>query len=71
MFWLNHLDLARKTKIIGITPAMPSGSSLIYDGGLSARALTSGAEQHAVTLGWNGNTGNDFFATFTRPFARL
>jgi hypothetical protein len=33
--------------------------------------LTSGAEQHAVTLGWNGNTGNDFFATFTRPFARL
>jgi 1-deoxy-D-xylulose-5-phosphate synthase len=53
VFGLTVLDLARKNeKIIGITPAMPSGSSLKYMmEALPERAFDVGiAEQHAVTL---------------------
>jgi 1-deoxy-D-xylulose-5-phosphate synthase len=53
VFGLTILDLARKNeKIIGITPAMPSGSSLKFMmEAFPARAFDVGiAEQHAVTL---------------------
>lgn len=53
VFGLTILDLARKNqKIIGITPAMPSGSSLKFMmDALPTRAFDVGiAEQHAVTL---------------------
>ncbi len=53
VFGLTILDLARKNeKIIGITPAMPSGSSLKFMmDELPKRAFDVGiAEQHAVTL---------------------
>ncbi|MGO4820327.1 MULTISPECIES: 1-deoxy-D-xylulose-5-phosphate synthase [unclassified Flavobacterium] len=53
VFGLTVLDLARKNeKIIGITPAMPSGSSLKYMmEAIPERAFDVGiAEQHAVTL---------------------
>ncbi|MGO4817610.1 1-deoxy-D-xylulose-5-phosphate synthase [Flavobacterium sp. W22_SRS_FP1] len=53
VFGLTVLDLARKNeKIIGITPAMPSGSSLRFMmDALPERAFDVGiAEQHAVTL---------------------
>ncbi|AWI24881.1 1-deoxy-D-xylulose-5-phosphate synthase [Flavobacterium pallidum] len=53
VFGLTILDLARKNeKIIGITPAMPSGSSLTYMMDVFPdRAFDVGiAEQHAVTL---------------------
>ncbi|WP_367772288.1 1-deoxy-D-xylulose-5-phosphate synthase [Flavobacterium sp. WC2421] len=53
VFGLTVLDLARKNKkIIGITPAMPSGSSLKFMmEALPERAFDVGiAEQHAVTL---------------------
>ncbi|MGL2992447.1 1-deoxy-D-xylulose-5-phosphate synthase [Flavobacterium sp. TSSA_36] len=53
VFGLTLLDLARKNeKIIGITPAMPSGSSLKFMmDELPERAFDVGiAEQHAVTL---------------------
>jgi 1-deoxy-D-xylulose-5-phosphate synthase len=53
VFGLTVLDLARKNeKIIGITPAMPSGSSLKFMmDALPKRAFDVGiAEQHAVTL---------------------
>jgi hypothetical protein len=30
MFWFDRLDGSKKRKIIGITPAMPSGSSLKF-----------------------------------------
>lgn len=53
VFGLTILDLARKNeKIIGITPAMPSGSSLKFMmEELPERAFDVGiAEQHAVTL---------------------
>lgn len=53
VFGLTLLDLARKNeKIIGITPAMPSGSSLKFMmDELPKRAFDVGiAEQHAVTL---------------------
>ena len=53
VFGLTVLDLAQKNKkIIGITPAMPSGSSLKYMmEALPDRAFDVGiAEQHAVTL---------------------
>lgn len=53
VFGLTLLDLARKNeKIIGITPAMPSGSSLKFMmEALPDRAFDVGiAEQHAVTL---------------------
>jgi 1-deoxy-D-xylulose-5-phosphate synthase len=53
VFGLTVLDLARKNeKIIGITPAMPSGSSLKFMmDALPERAFDVGiAEQHAVTL---------------------
>ena len=53
VFGLTLLDLARKnTKIIGITPAMPSGSSLKFMmDEIPERAFDVGiAEQHAVTL---------------------
>jgi len=53
VFGLTILDLARKNeKIIGITPAMPSGSSLKFMmDELPDRAFDVGiAEQHAVTL---------------------
>lgn len=53
VFGLTLLDLARKNnKIIGITPAMPSGSSLKYMmDAIPERAFDVGiAEQHAVTL---------------------
>jgi 1-deoxy-D-xylulose-5-phosphate synthase len=53
VFGLTILDLARKNeKIIGITPAMPSGSSLKFMmDALPERAFDVGiAEQHAVTL---------------------
>lgn len=53
VFGLTILDLARKNeKIIGITPAMPSGSSLKFMmDELPERAFDVGiAEQHAVTL---------------------
>ncbi len=53
VFGLTILDLARKNqKIIGITPAMPSGSSLKFMmDELPNRAFDVGiAEQHAVTL---------------------
>ncbi|SDZ85620.1 1-deoxy-D-xylulose-5-phosphate synthase [Flavobacterium gillisiae] len=53
VFGLTLLDLARKNeKIIGITPAMPSGSSLKFMmDALPERAFDVGiAEQHAVTL---------------------
>ncbi|WP_367755539.1 1-deoxy-D-xylulose-5-phosphate synthase [Flavobacterium sp. WC2430] len=53
VFGLTVLDLARKNKkIIGITPAMPSGSSLkLMMDALPERAFDVGiAEQHAVTL---------------------
>ena len=53
VFGLTVLDLARKNeKIIGITPAMPSGSSLNFMmNEFPARAFDVGiAEQHAVTL---------------------
>lgn len=53
VFGLTVLDLAKKNKkIIGITPAMPSGSSLKYMMEvLPERAFDVGiAEQHAVTL---------------------
>ena len=53
VFGLTILDLARKNqKIIGITPAMPSGSSLNYMmAEFPERAFDVGiAEQHAVTL---------------------
>lgn len=52
-FGLTVLDLARKNdKIIGITPAMPSGSSLKFMmDAFPERAFDVGiAEQHAVTL---------------------
>jgi 1-deoxy-D-xylulose-5-phosphate synthase len=52
-FGLTVLDLAKKKKkIIGITPAMPSGSSLKFMmEALPERAFDVGiAEQHAVTL---------------------
>ncbi len=53
VFGLTLLDLARKNeKIIGITPAMPSGSSLKFMmDEFPKRAFDVGiAEQHAVTL---------------------
>lgn len=53
VFGLTVLDLARKNeKIIGITPAMPSGSSLKFMmDEFPRRAFDVGiAEQHAVTL---------------------
>ncbi len=53
VFGLTILDLARKNeKIIGITPAMPSGSSLKFMmDAFPERAFDVGiAEQHAVTL---------------------
>ena len=53
VFGLTILDLARKNeKIIGITPAMPSGSSLTFMmNEFPERAFDVGiAEQHAVTL---------------------
>ncbi|MFV8441047.1 1-deoxy-D-xylulose-5-phosphate synthase [Flavobacterium sp. LB2P44] len=53
VFGLTVLDLARKNeKIIGITPAMPSGSSLKFMmDAFPNRAFDVGiAEQHAVTL---------------------
>ncbi|MBB1192190.1 1-deoxy-D-xylulose-5-phosphate synthase [Flavobacterium sp. SOK18b] len=53
VFGLTVLDLARKNnKIIGITPAMPSGSSLKFMmDAFPERAFDVGiAEQHAVTL---------------------
>lgn len=53
VFGLTVLDLAKKNeKIIGITPAMPSGSSLKFMmDELPERAFDVGiAEQHAVTL---------------------
>ncbi|WP_418264094.1 1-deoxy-D-xylulose-5-phosphate synthase [Flavobacterium faecale] len=53
VFGLTLLDLAQKNKkIIGITPAMPSGSSLKFMmEALPERAFDVGiAEQHAVTL---------------------
>ncbi|NGY36355.1 1-deoxy-D-xylulose-5-phosphate synthase [Flavobacterium sp. XN-5] len=53
VFGLTILDLARKNeKIIGITPAMPSGSSLKFMmEALPERAFDVGiAEQHAVTF---------------------
>ena len=53
VFGLTILDLARKNEnIIGITPAMPSGSSLNYMmAEFPTRAFDVGiAEQHAVTL---------------------
>ncbi len=53
VFGLTVLDLARKNeKIIGITPAMPSGSSLKFMMAVfPERAFDVGiAEQHAVTL---------------------
>ena len=53
VFGLTLLDLARKNgKIIGITPAMPSGSSLKFMMDVfPKRAFDVGiAEQHAVTL---------------------
>ncbi|TDE54866.1 1-deoxy-D-xylulose-5-phosphate synthase [Flavobacterium sp. GT3P67] len=53
VFGLTVLDLARKNeKIIGITPAMPSGSSLKFMmEAFPKRAFDVGiAEQHAVTL---------------------
>ncbi|UFH47525.1 1-deoxy-D-xylulose-5-phosphate synthase [Flavobacterium galactosidilyticum] len=53
VFGLTLLDLARKNeKIIGITPAMPSGSSLNFMmDEFPERAFDVGiAEQHAVTL---------------------
>ena len=53
VFGLTVLDLAKKNKkIIGITPAMPTGSSLNYMiKELPERAFDVGiAEQHAVTL---------------------
>lgn len=53
VFGLTLLDLARKNKkIIGITPAMPTGSSLKYMmDEFPERAFDVGiAEQHAVTL---------------------
>jgi 1-deoxy-D-xylulose-5-phosphate synthase len=53
VFGLTILDLARKNKnIIGITPAMPTGSSLKYMmEEFPDRAIDVGiAEQHAVTL---------------------
>jgi 1-deoxy-D-xylulose-5-phosphate synthase len=53
VFGLTVLDLASKNeKIIGITPAMPSGSSLKFMmDALPKRAFDVGiAEQHAVTL---------------------
>ena len=53
VFGLTVLDLARKNdKIIGITPAMPSGSSLKFMmDEIPERAFDVGiAEQHAVTL---------------------
>jgi len=53
VFGLTVLDLAQKNKkIIGITPAMPSGSSLKFMmDALPERAFDVGiAEQHAVTL---------------------
>jgi hypothetical protein len=42
---------------------MPSGSSLKFMmEAIPERAFdVNEAEQHAVTLGWNGNTGNDCF----------
>lgn len=53
VFGLTVLDLAKKNeKIVGITPAMPSGSSLKFMmEALPKRAFDVGiAEQHAVTL---------------------
>ena len=53
VFGLTILDLAQKNKkIVGITPAMPSGSSLKFMmDALPERAFDVGiAEQHAVTL---------------------
>lgn len=53
VFGLTILDLARKNnKIVGITPAMPSGSSLKFMMDIfPERAFDVGiAEQHAVTL---------------------
>jgi 1-deoxy-D-xylulose-5-phosphate synthase len=53
MFWFDRLDLARKNeKIIGITPAMPSGSSLKFmmDAFQNVLFDVGIAEQHAVTL---------------------
>jgi 1-deoxy-D-xylulose-5-phosphate synthase len=53
VFGLTVMDLAKKNeKIIGITPAMPSGSSLKFMmDALPKRAFDVGiAEQHAVTL---------------------
>jgi 1-deoxy-D-xylulose-5-phosphate synthase len=53
VFGLTVLDLAQKNeKIIGITPAMPSGSSLKFMmDAIPERAFDVGiAEQHAVTL---------------------
>jgi len=53
VFGLTILDLARKnSKIVGITPAMPSGSSLKFMMDVfPERAFDVGiAEQHAVTL---------------------
>ncbi|CAM4059280.1 1-deoxy-D-xylulose-5-phosphate synthase [Gillisia hiemivivida] len=53
VFGLTLVDLARKNeKIIGITPAMPTGSSLKYMmDAFPERAFDVGiAEQHAVTL---------------------
>ena len=45
------VELAKNKKIMGITPAMPSGSSLnIMMKSMPERAFDVGAEQHAVTF---------------------
>jgi deoxyxylulose-5-phosphate synthase len=51
-FWVNYISTKKTKKIVGITPAMPSGSSLKFMmDALPERAFDVGiAEQHAVTL---------------------
>jgi 1-deoxy-D-xylulose-5-phosphate synthase len=73
MFLLNHFRPSQKNeKIIGITPAMPSGSSLKFMMGPSSASFDVGiAEQHAVTLRLEWQQGMIVFATFTDLYSAL
>jgi 1-deoxy-D-xylulose-5-phosphate synthase len=58
MFWLDRFGLgSKKRKKIGITPAMPSGSSLKFMmDAFQKRADVGIAEQHYAFGRWYGNT---------------
>jgi hypothetical protein len=59
MFWLDRFEIGSKNENIGITPAMPSGSSLKYDGCVSKRAFDVGIANNMLFGRWYGNTRHD------------